>query len=203
MYALNIIYLRSAPLRSSKRTASSRLSPPKGVHTCRRPISRQASSNASSSCHPSLTPQRVCCTASCPIEATARAAAKVGWPEVPVRPGLKCGRGGGGASSVTAQFDVRLRGLDVIDHGAELVDETHQSHVDTLADGLAGYGEVAVKGVVVAPVEVMEGERSCSGALWCTGRLLHHHCVQAERLDEQGRLKLQWRKVHHALPSNI
>lgn len=121
---------------------------------------------------------------------------------MPVRPGLKRGRGGGRAGSVTAQLDVRLRGLDVIDHGAELVDETHQSHVDALADGLAGYGEIAVKGVVVAPVEVVEGERSCSGALRRTGRLLHHHRVQAERLDEQGWLKLQGRKVHHALSSD-
>lgn len=119
-----------------------------------------------------------------------------------VGPGLERGRGGGGASGVTAQFDVRLRGLDVVDHGAELVDEAHQSHVDALADGLAGYGEIAVKGVVVAPVEVVEGERGCGGALWRTGGLLHHHCVQAEGLDEQSGLKLQWREVHHALSSN-
>lgn len=145
----------------------------------------------------------MCCTASCPVEATARAAAKVGWPKVSVRPSLECGRWGGWASSVTAQFDVRLRGLDVINHGAELVNEAHQSHVNTLADGLAGYCEIAVKGVVVAPIEVMEGERSCSGALWCTGWLFHHHCIQAEGLNEQSRLKLQWRKVHQALSSNI
>lgn len=115
---------------------------------------------------------------------------------------LEGGRRGGGASSVTAQLDVRLRGLDVIDHGAELVDEAHQSHVHPLADGLAGYGEVAVEGVVVAPVEVMEGESSCGGALWGTAGLLHHHCVQAEGLDEESGLELQRGEVHRAAPSD-
>lgn len=83
-----------------------------------------------------------------------------------VRTRLEGRRRGGGASSVTAQLDVGLCGLDVVDHGAELVNEAHQSHVHTLADGLAGDCEIAVKSVVVAPIEVMKRKRSCSGALW-------------------------------------
>lgn len=118
-----------------------------------------------------------------------------------VRPRLEGGRGGGGAGGVAAQLDVGLRGLDVVDHGAELVDEAHQRHVHTLADGLAGGGEVAVEGVVVAPVEVVEGERYGTGALRRAGGLLHHHCVDAEGLNEQCRLELQWRQVHHTLPA--
>lgn len=116
-----------------------------------------------------------------------------------VRPGLEGGCWGGGAGRVAAQFDVGLRGLDVVDHGAELVDETHQGHVHTLADGLAGGGEVAVEGVVVTTVEVVEREGDCSGTLRSAGRLLHHHRVHTERLDQQGWLELEWRKVHHAL----
>lgn len=116
-----------------------------------------------------------------------------------VRPRLEGGRGRGRAGRVAAQLDVRLRGLDVVDHGAELVDEAHQRHVHALADGLAGRSEVAVEGVVVAAVEVVEGERRRSGALGGAGGLLHHHRVDAERLDEQRRLELQRRQVHHAL----
>lgn len=116
-----------------------------------------------------------------------------------VRPGLESGRRGGGAGGVAAQFDVGLRGLDVVDHGAELVDEANQGHVDALADGLAGGGEVAVERVVVTAVEVMEGERSCGGTLRSAGRLLHHHRVHTERLNQQSWLELKWREVHHAL----
>lgn len=116
-----------------------------------------------------------------------------------VRPGLEGGRRGGRAGGVAAQLDVGLRGLDVVDHGAELVDEAHQGHVDALADGLTGRGEIAVECVVVAAVEVVEGERSRGGALRSAGRLLHHHRVQAERLNQQRWLELQQRKVHHAL----
>lgn len=118
-----------------------------------------------------------------------------------VRPGLESRRGGGGAGRVAAQLDVGLRGLDVVDHGAELVDEAHQGHVHALADGLAGGGEVAVEGVVVAAVEVVEGQRHGAGALRRAGRLLHHHGIDAEGLDEQGGLELQWWQVHHALPA--
>lgn len=116
-----------------------------------------------------------------------------------VRPGLEGGCRGGGAGRVAAQFDVSLRGLDVVDHGAELVDEAHQGHVHTLADGLAGGGEVTVEGVVVTTVEVVEGQGNCGGTLWGAGRLLHHHRVHAERLDQQSWLEFEWRKVHHAL----
>lgn len=116
-----------------------------------------------------------------------------------VRPCLESGRRRGRAGGVAAQLDVRLRGFDVIDHGAELVDEAHEGHVDTLADGLAGCGEVTVEGVVVAAVEVVEGERGCGGALRRAGRLLHHHCVHAESLDQQRWLELEGRQVHHAL----
>lgn len=118
-----------------------------------------------------------------------------------VRPGLEGGRGGGGARSVAAELDVGLRGLNVIDHGAKLVDEAHQSHVHTLADGLAGGSEVAVEGVVVAAIKVVEGQRHGAGALRRAGGLLHHHGVDAERLDEQGGLELQRWQVHHALPA--
>jgi len=118
---------------------------------------------------------------------------------VVVRPDLEGGRRGGGAGGVAAQLDVRLRGFDVVDHGAELVDEAHQGHVHALADGLAGGGEVAVERVVVAAVEVVEGQRGGGGALRSAGRLLHHHGVQAERLDQQRRLELQRREVHQAL----
>ena len=116
-----------------------------------------------------------------------------------VGPGLEGGRGRGGAGGVAAQLDVRLRGLDVVDHGAELVDEAHQGHVHALADGLARRREVAVEGVVVAAVEVVEGERRGGGALRRAGRLLHHHRVQAEGLDQQRRLELQRREVDPAL----
>jgi len=119
---------------------------------------------------------------------------------VAIRPRLEGGRWGGGAGRVAAQLDVRLRGLDVVNHGAELVDEAYQGHVHPLADGLAGGGEVAVEGVVVAAVEVVERERrGGSGALGGTGRLLHHHSVQAEGLNQQRRLKLQRGEVHPAL----
>lgn len=86
-----------------------------------------------------------------------------------VGPSLEGGRWGGRASSVAAQFDVGLCGLDVINHRAELVDEANQGHVNTLADGLAGCGEVTVECVVVTPIEVVEGERRCRGALRGTG----------------------------------
>lgn len=86
-----------------------------------------------------------------------------------IRPGLEGGCRGGRAGGVAAQLDVCLRGLDIIDHGAELVDEAHQGHVDALADGLAGCSEVTVECIVVAAVEVVEGERGCGGALRSAG----------------------------------
>lgn len=119
-----------------------------------------------------------------------------------VWPRLERGRRRGRAGGVAAQLDVSLRGLDVVDHGAELVDEAHERHVHALADGLARRGEVAVERVVVSAVEIVEGEGSGGGALRCAGRLLHHHCVQAEGLDEERRLELQRREVHHALSTD-
>lgn len=116
-----------------------------------------------------------------------------------VRPCFEGGGRRGRAGGVSAQLDIGLCGLYVIDHGAELVDEAHQGHVNSLADGLAGSGEVTVECVVVAAVEVMEGERGRGGSLWGAGRLLHHNCIQAERLDQKSWLKLKGRKVHHAL----
>lgn len=185
------------------------LSPPQRVHARRRAIRRQTSRDTCStatspgpSAHPSLALQGLGAAAYRPVEAAAGAATEVGRPEVAVRPGLEGGRRGGGASCVAAQLDVGLRGLDVVDHGAELVDETHQGHVHALADGLAGGGEIAVECVVVAPVEVVEGEGSGGGALWRAGRLLHHHGVHAEGLDEQSWFELQGREVHHALPAD-
>ncbi len=116
-----------------------------------------------------------------------------------VWPSLEGGRWGSRTGGVAAQLDVGLRGLDVIDHGAELVDEAHKGHVYPLADGLAGCCEITVECVEVAAVEVVEGEWRCCGALRSAGRLLHHHCVQAEGLYQQCWLELQRRKVHHAL----
>lgn len=136
------------------------------------------------------------------VEAAAGAAAEVGRSEVAVRPRLERGRRRGRAGGVAAQLDVGLRGLDVVDHGAELVDEAHKSHVHALADGLAGCGEITVERVVVSAVEVVEGERGRGGALRGAGRLLHHHRVQAEGLNEKRWLELQWGEVHHALSTN-
>ena len=116
-----------------------------------------------------------------------------------IRARLEGGRGRGRAGGVAAELDVGLRGLDVVDHGAELVDEAHQSHVHALADGLARHGEVAVERVVMAAVEIVEGEgRGCRGARRSAGGVLHDDGVQAERLDEQGGLELQRREVDHA-----
>lgn len=49
------------------------------------------------------------------------------------------------------------------------MNEAHEGHVDALADGLAGCGEITVECVVVAAVEVVEGERGCGGALRSAG----------------------------------
>lgn len=95
--------------------------------------------------------------------------------------GFEGGRGGGRAGCVPAQFDVRLRGLDVVDHGAELVDEPHQGHVHVLADGLAGDGEVAVEGVVIALAQVVEG-KGVRGVVRGAHGFLHHHRTNAESL---------------------
>lgn len=138
-------------------------------------------------------------TAGRSVEAPPGTPAEVRRPEVAVRPRPEGGCRGGGAGSVAAQLDVGLCGLDVIDHGAELVNEAHQGHVHSLADGLAGCGEIAVEGVVVAAVEVMEREWSGSGALWSARGLLHHHRVHTEGFNQQRRLELKRRKVHHAL----
>jgi len=120
---------------------------------------------------------------------------------VAVRSPLEGGRRGGRAGGVAVELDVGLRGLDVVDHGAELVDEAHQSHVHTLADGLAGRGEVAVVCVVVAAVELVEGELCCGGGLRSAGRLLHHNGVHTEGLNQQRRLELKRREVDRALPA--
>ena len=97
-------------------------------------------------------------------------------------PGLEGGGGRGRAGGVPAQLDVSLHGFDVVYHHAELVDEADQGHVDMLADGLAGDGEVAVEGAVVALAEVVEGEHA-GCALRGAHRPLYHHRADAEGLQ--------------------
>lgn len=134
-----------------------------------------------------------------PVEAAPGAAAEIRGAEVPVLAGFEGGGRGGGASRVPAQFDVCLRGLDVIDHGAELVDEPHQGHVHVLADGLAGNGEVAVEGVVITLVQVMEGE-GVGGVVRGAHGFLHHHSANAESLQHQSWFEFQRRKIDCSLP---
>lgn len=134
-----------------------------------------------------------------PVEAAPGAAAEIRGAEVAVLAGFEGGRGGGRASRVPAQLDVRLRGLDVVDHGAELVDEPHQGHVHVLADGLAGDGEVAVEGVVVALVQVVEG-KGVGGVVRGAHGFLHHHGANAERLQHQSWFEFQRREIDSSLP---
>lgn len=95
--------------------------------------------------------------------------------------GFEGGGRGGRASRVPAQFDVCLRGLDVINHGAELVDEPNQGHVHMLADRLAGNGEIAMEGVVITLVQVMEG-KGIGGVVRGAHGFLHNHSANAESL---------------------
>lgn len=134
-----------------------------------------------------------------PVEAPPGAAAEIRGAEVPVLAGFERGGWGGRAGRVPAQFDVCLSGLDVINHGAELVDEPHQGHVHVLADGLAGNGEVAVEGVVVALVQVVEG-KGVGGIVGGAHGFLHHHSADAESLQHQSWLEFQRRKINSSLP---
>lgn len=115
------------------------------------------------------------------VEAPSGAAAEIRGAEVPVLAGFEGGGRGGRASRVPAQFDVCLRGLDIVNHGAELMDEPHQGHVHVLADGLAGNGEIAVEGVVIALVQVMEG-KGVGGVVRGAHGFLHHHSANTESL---------------------
>lgn len=134
-----------------------------------------------------------------PVEAAPGAAAEIRGAEVPVLAGFEGGGRRGRAGRVPAELDVRLRGLDVINHGAELVDEAHQGHVHVLADGLAGDGEVAVEGVVVALVQVVEG-KGVGGVVRGAHGFLHHHSADAESLQHQSWFEFQRRKIDSSLP---
>lgn len=125
----------------------------------------------------------LCTNTSGTIQTAPWAAAEFWGTEMPMWACLECRRWGGWAGCVAAQLDVRLRGFDIVNHGAELVDESHQGHVHVLPDGLTCQCKVAVDTGLWSSAKLMK--RKCT-SWWGPRRwhaFLQHHCVQAEGLN--------------------
>lgn len=113
------------------------------------------------------------------IKTSSRASAEIRRAEVSVFAGFKSRCGRGWSSCVSAKLDVRLRGFDIINHCAELMDETNQCHIYVLAYGLARNCKITVKSIIVAFIQVMK-RKGVGGVMRCAYGFLHYNSTNTE-----------------------